>query len=76
MSPNYPDEPALAEEFKRTVAAALEAGMSESDIAHYFGASKVTVRKWRDGLNHPHPAIMRHAITDLRTEAAKKKAPK
>lgn len=63
---SYPDEAVLAEEFKLALLAALAAGMSERDVAHLFGASKVTVRRWREGLSHPHPALMKPYIQDLR----------
>lgn len=66
---SYPDEAALAEEFKLALSAASDAGMSESDVAHFFGVSKVTVRRWKEGLSHPHPALMKRYIPDLRSKA-------
>jgi hypothetical protein len=70
---NLADEAALVAEFRRAIETALESGMTESDIAHFFGASKVTVRRWKSGENHPHPAIMKVMPAQLLEEAAKKK---
>jgi len=66
------DETALAAEFKRALEVAFDAGMTESDVAHFFETSKVTVRRWKAGENHPHPAIMKAMAPQLREEAAKK----
>lgn len=64
----------LSAKFRLTIDSALQAGMTEKDVAHFFGASLPTVTRWIVRANTPHPAIMRATIPQLELAVALMKA--
>jgi transposase len=66
----------LSTQFRLTLDSAFQAGMTEKDVAHFFGASLPTVARWIVRANTPHPAIMRAVIPQLEAAIELTKAAK
>lgn len=64
----------LSTQFRLTIDNAFQAGMTEKDVAHFFGASLPTVARWIVRANTPHPAIMRAVIPQLEAAISLRKA--
>jgi len=45
--------------------------LTEEDIAHQFGASRPTVKRWLAGTSAPHPAVRRPVYDWLLGQTAK-----
>lgn len=62
----------LSNRFRLAMDTGFAVGVSEADIAHLFGASRPTVRRWLIHSSTPHPAMLRAFIAALEEEIAKR----
>ncbi len=69
-----PDRLELSNRFRLAIRDAFSAGMLEENVAHLFGASRPTIRRWLIHASTPHPTMMQAYIPALEEEIAKRLA--
>ena len=53
-------------EFQEVIAAVLDGGfLRENELAQEVGTSLLTIYRWRDGINAPHPFLRPHLFKRL-----------
>ena len=45
--------------------------LNERDLARFFGTSRPTIRRWKNGDSFPHPLLRKHIFQKLKEQLRK-----